>query len=155
MRYAARLYVGVDPGTEGALTVLDESGVLEIVFFKVVTESDIISFLHDLRRACNGNFFGVLEEVHSMPRQGVSSTFKFGKAYGFIRGALLAVGVPFDDATPQKWQRELKCLTGGDKNISKAKAQQLFPGVKVTNKTADSVCIAEYAKRLYHQRNGV
>lgn len=150
-----RLYVGVDPGTEGALTVLDDECVHDIVFFKTVTESDIVEYLHDLRRACNGRFFGVLEEVHSMPGQGVCSTFKFGKAYGFIRGVLLTVGVPFDDATPQKWQRELKCLTGGDKNISKAKAQQLFPGVKVTNKTADSVCIAEYAKRLYHQRNGV
>lgn len=148
------IFLGVDPGCDGAATVINQSGaVMAVLAFGSSTESDIARSVMDF--ASWGNIFGVLEQVHSMPGQGVSSTFKFGKAYGFIRGVLIAVGIPFEDVTPQTWQRELKCLTGGDKNISKGKAQQLFPGVKVTNKTADSVCIAEYAKRLYHQRNGV
>lgn len=149
-----QLYLGVDPGCDGAAALIGSNGTLiALLSFGASTEADIARSVEEWK--CWGKVFGVLEEVHSMPGQGVSSTFKFGRAYGFIRGVLIAAGIPFDDATPQKWQRELKCLTGGDKNISKAKAQQLFPGVKVTNKTADSVCIAEYAKRLYHQRNGV
>lgn len=147
-------FLGVDPGCDGAAALIGSNGTLiALLAFGSSTEADIARSVEEWTRW--GKVFGVLEEVHSMPGQGVSSTFKFGRAYGFIRGVLITAGIPFDDATPQKWQRELKCLTGGDKNISKAKAQQLFPGVKVTNKTSDSVCIAEYCRRLYHQRNGV
>jgi len=153
MKDDIRLFIGVDPGTEGAMTVFGDV-VPHIIAFKECTESEICEALHDLRRACNGRWFGMLEAVHSMPNQGLSSTFKFGRAYGFIRGAMIAVGIPFEDVTPQKWQKALGCLTKGDKNVSRAKAQQLFPGLKMTNKTCDSVCIAEYARRTYNQRNG-
>jgi len=151
------IFLGVDPGCEGAMTVLaaNDSGsyVGDLIAFGGATESEIADALRIF--ADDYEVFAALESVHSMPKQGVASTFKFGKAYGFIRGVLIALGIPFEDVTPQKWQKELGCLTKGDKNVSKAKAQQLFPGVKITNKTGDSVCIAEYAKRLWHQRNAI
>jgi len=147
------LVLGVDPGCTGAVTIIDQKGDAESFCFENATEAEIGEFMCDCKRI-SVRCFAALESVHSMPKQGVSSTFKFGKAYGFIRGVLIAVGIPFEDVTPQKWQKELGCLTKGDKNISRAKAQQLFPGLKMTNKTCDSVCIAEYARRLYHSRNG-
>jgi hypothetical protein len=42
------------------------------------------------------------------------------------------------------WQKALGCLTKGDKNITKRKAQEMFPGIKVTHATADSLLIAHY-----------
>lgn len=154
MRGDIRLYIGVDPGTEGAMTALGDGIEPKIINFAKLTESEIVEAVRDFGDMCNENWFGSLEAVHSMKGQGVSSTFKFGKAYGFIRGVLISCGVPFEDVTPQTWQKELKCLTKGDKNVSRAKAQQLFPGLKMTNKTCDSVCIAEYTRRLYHLRHG-
>jgi hypothetical protein len=46
------------------------------------------------------------------------------------------------------------CLTRGDKNVSKAKAQQLFPTMKITHAVADALLLAAYAQRLYQQRSG-
>jgi hypothetical protein len=40
----------------------------------------------------------------------------------------------------------MKCRTGGDKNISKARAQELFPRVKVTHKNADALLLAKLAQ---------
>ena len=59
--------------------------------------------------------FGVIEKVNAMPKQGVSSTFKFGTSFGFCQGMLVAAGIRFEFATPQKWQKSLDCRSGGDK----------------------------------------
>jgi hypothetical protein len=42
----------------------------------------------------------------------------------------------------------MRCLTKGDKNVSKARAQELFPALKITHATADALLIAEYGRRL-------
>jgi hypothetical protein len=42
----------------------------------------------------------------------------------------------------------MQCLTGGDKNISKRRAQELFPSLKITHAVADALLIAEYGRRL-------
>lgn len=88
-----------------------------------------------------------LEQVHSMPGQGVASSFKFGQGYGSLEMALTAAGIPFERVTPQKWQKALGCLTKGQKNVSKRKAQELFPTMKVTHATADALLIAEWGRR--------
>jgi hypothetical protein len=51
--------------------------------------------------------YAVIEKVHSMPSQGVSSSFTFGKNYGFLRGCLTAAGIPFEEVTPQVWMKAL------------------------------------------------
>jgi hypothetical protein len=45
------------------------------------------------------------------------------------------------------WQGALECLSGGSKNVTKLRAQQLFPGEKVTHGSADALLIAEYGRR--------
>jgi crossover junction endodeoxyribonuclease RuvC len=88
-----------------------------------------------------------LESVHSMPGQGVSSSFKFGRGFGNLEMALTAARIPYTYVTPQRWQKDLGCLTKGDKNVSKSRAQQLFPHIKCTHAIADSLLIAEYCRR--------
>jgi hypothetical protein len=61
--------------------------------------------------------------------------------------ALVASGIPFERVTPAKWQRELGCLTKGDKNVTKRKAQELFPDVKVTHANADALLLATWRGR--------
>ena len=98
-----------------------------------------------------------LEEVHVAPsfaksadgkenkiRMGSRSAFTFGRGYGNLEMALTAAGIPFARIRPQVWQKELGCLTKGDKNVSKRKAQELFPSMKVTHATADALLIAKY-----------
>jgi hypothetical protein len=39
-------------------------------------------------------------------------------------------------------------MTKGNKNITKQKAQELFPGIKVTHAIADALLIATYGKSI-------
>lgn len=88
-----------------------------------------------------------LEEVASRPGQSAPGMFKFGMGYGALRMALMACRIPWETVRPQVWQQRMKCMTKGDKNISKNRAQALWPDFKFTHATADAVLIAEFARR--------
>ncbi len=146
-----RYYLGIDPGANGALVALGEGGIMEgfisIVPFSKNTEHDIVHLLQCLHPDIDMCCF--IEKVHAMPKQGVSSTFKFGRNYGVMIGILTALGIPYREVTPQAWQRAMSCLSKGDKNCTKAAAQKLFPSVKVTHANADALLIAEYCRRTW------
>jgi crossover junction endodeoxyribonuclease RuvC len=95
-----------------------------------------------------------LEKVHAMPKQGVTSCFTFGQNYGFIRGLLTALEIPFEDVTPNAWQKQAGLLRRNKdetitqkKNRHKQQAQQLFPHLKVTHAIADALLICEYGRK--------
>lgn len=143
------IHIGIDPGASGAIAWIKEELVAAYPL-KGATDTDIVDLLSELRRmraqysACHA----ILEEVHAMPKQGVSSTFKFGVSYGGLRMALAAAKIPFDYVTPAVWQAAMRCRTKGDKNVTRARAQELFPQLKVTHAIADALLIAEYGRRL-------
>lgn len=139
-----RHYIGIDPGVAGGLAVLDGEGRVLRVARMPETEQDVLAFLHDwpYSRA-------ILEFVHSSPQMGVVSAFTFGRAYGGLRMALAACGIPYDEVRPQAWQRTLGCRTRGDKNVSKRRAQELFPTMRITHAIADALLLAEYGRRAY------
>ena len=134
--------LGIDPGKSGGVAVVGD-GFAEAAKL-ADTERDTWD---QIRMAAGSCEFAYIEKVHAFPGQGVSSTFRFGQSYGFLRACLIAAVIPFESVTPQKWQRSLSCLTKGDKNVSKAKAQELWPDLKITHATADALLIAEYGRR--------
>lgn len=134
--------IGIDPGESGAIAHIDDDGEATFIKLKDATERDAWEWLCEHRAD-----FAFIEAVHSMPKQGVSSSFKFGKSYGYLRGILIASGIPFQEVTPQAWQKAMQCRTGGNKNISKARAQQLFPGLKIIHANADALLIAMFCRR--------
>ena len=89
-----------------------------------------------------------------MPKQGNVSSFTFGERYGFLRGLMMGLRIRYEYVTPQKWQKALGCLTHGDKNVSKAAAQRLWPKLKWTHATADAALIAEYGRRREGSADG-
>ncbi len=152
------IFLGIDPGQSGGLAWIEDGreGDPAAAFAMKMpdTERDLwIKVAAETERSAR-TVFAVIEKVHSMPKQGVASSFKFGQSYGFLRGCLIASGIPFEEVSPQAWQKELGCLSKGDKNVTKARAQQLFPAEKVTHATADALLLAEYARRLWLRRNG-
>jgi crossover junction endodeoxyribonuclease RuvC len=124
------LFVGIDPGIRGAISGLDVANKILwatempiIEHPKKKTEYDIprIAALLKVSRAdriC-------LEAVHSMPGQGVSSTFLFGKGFGILLGVVGTLGIPLTLVAPRTWKA--KYLLGTDKNISRERATELFP----------------------------
>lgn len=148
------IYIGIDPGLSGGIAALNQNGEVTDCLKMPETDADVLAALRSIlggetsegRRA-------VLEKVHAMPKQGVTSVFTFGKGYGALRMALAALEIPYDEVAPQRWQKALGCLTKGDKNVSKAKAQQLFPQVKVTHAVADALLLSEYCRRVSWRHN--
>jgi Holliday junction resolvasome RuvABC endonuclease subunit len=132
-------YLGIDPGKNGGLAIVGSDGSA-IATRMPATERDIYDWLNDRPRPSHA----VLEKVHSTPQMGVKSAFTFGRGYGSLVMVLTAWGIPFTEVTPAKWQRHLGCLTKGDKNVTKARAQQLYPELPITHATADALLIARY-----------
>lgn len=109
----------------------------------------------------NPDVFAVIERVSGYvgEAQPGSAAFKFGQSYGGLRMALVAAGIPFEEVTPQVWQRKMGVTPRRKdesktawKNRLKAKAQQLYPGVKVTLATADALLLAEFCRRRQEGR---
>lgn len=139
------MILGIDPGKSGGFSAIRVNSTL--IFYEAFshhTPHDIIRFLkqYPIKKA-------YIEQVSAMPKQGVVSVFTFGQNYGWWQGILTALEIPFERVSPLKWQTVMRCRTGGNKNISKARAQELFPSVKITHAVADALLIAEYGRRLH------
>lgn len=145
------MFLGIDPGASGAFAVVDEDG-------KPVDCVKLKETPHDIDAWLRGYTLQIvycqIERVSAMPRQGVSSTFKFGTSFGFVQGLIVARAIPFDLVVPSRWQEAMKCKSKGDKNVTKAAAQRLFPGITITHANADAYLIAENARRTYYERAG-
>ena len=152
-------YIGIDPGSSGGISVLDQQGILFSHRLSSGTEWDTADFLRGFVLRSNiSQYIVAIEKVHSMPGQGVSSMFKFGKAYGFLRGIVIANGLAFEDVTPQAWLKGLQ-IPKRPKEWTKAQwkkslqteAHRLFPqnSKEIGREEADSVLIAEYVKRKF------
>jgi hypothetical protein len=155
------IYVGIDPGQSGGIAWLSSTGAQ--VAKMPETGGDLLMLLERVVRLpanayTPANEVGrdvvvAIERAQAMPPsvqgriQGVASTFKFGQHYGTLCGLLLALRVPFVAVSSVVWQKALGCLTHGDKTISKARAQQLYPHLKVTHATADALLIATWCAR--------
>jgi crossover junction endodeoxyribonuclease RuvC len=142
--------IGIDPGKSGGISwITDGKACAEKMpetlkdFWELILDITGIS-KHYTQPT---DFKAYLEQVSAMPGQGVTSCFTFGNGFGHLEMALTAAGIPFERVSPQKWQKSLGCRTGGNKNISKAKAQELFPAIKCTHAISDSLLIAEYGRR--------
>jgi hypothetical protein len=147
----SRITIGIDPGANGAIAWIDERGK-SCVEKMPDTLQDLWELIRDItnfpRSAIDGRKYkAYIEKVSSSPQMGVVSAFSFGRGYGNLEMALTAAGIPFERVRPQVWQKALNCLTKGSKNVTKQRAQELFPNIKCTHAVSDALLIAEYGKR--------
>lgn len=123
---------------------------------KVVPYTDGELLMLGMLDHSDGNSICCLEQVHAMPKQGVTSTFNFGVSFGYIKGVLEAYGIAYQEVTPQKWKKEFGL--DGTKAKSIAVCRHLFPNVslRATEKCrvdhdgmAEALLLAEYARRRF------
>ena len=146
-----QITIGIDPGANGAIAWIDERGK-SCVEKMPDTLQDLWELMCDItnfpRSAIDGRKYkAYIEQVSSSPQMGVVSSFSFGRGYGNLEMALTAAGIPFERVRPQVWQKAMGCMTKGNKNISKARAQELFPDKKIIHATADALLIALYGTK--------
>jgi len=152
--------IGVDPGGSGAIAATRDR---QLIFVKdmpvhggIISApgvTDILDYSLKAWRSSQGHFHHTppawVEDVHSMPRQGVASSFKFGQAHGTVLGVLGALRIPVHLVTPAKWKRDLGL--GSDKAKALEMARRLFPTAELSLKRhigrAEALLIAEWGRR--------
>lgn len=163
------IYLGIDPGVSGGWALLDPDGAVLLAMKMGDGPADI----GKQPQTCKDRAFVVLQEpyrihamverVHSSPQMGVASAFTFGRNVGAILGALAASGIPVDEIQPKAWQKIMGVVyptrpkgdkTPRDKNVTKRRAQQLFPNLTVTHALADALLLAECARRIDRASTG-
>jgi len=135
--------IGIDAGTNGGIS-WTRSNCKPCAERMPDTIKDLWEVIQSIQMDSDGECLAYLEQVHSSPQMGVKSAFTFGNGFGHLEMALTATEIPFSRVRPQEWQKAMGCMTKGDKNVSKAKAQELFPSIKVTHAIADSLLIMQY-----------
>jgi len=111
MEKGRRTWIGIDPGPKsGAIAILYPDRVLRVNKCPL-TVKDMMMLLPD---SFQNHVFAVLEKVHSFPKQGVVSTFKFGQNYGEWRALLTALRIPWIEVTSIKWQRHFGSMPKAD-----------------------------------------
>jgi crossover junction endodeoxyribonuclease RuvC len=127
--------LGIDPGIHGGLAIIDvingaapqliDAIDVPIVGVKAKERVDALG-IRAWIEAHKPIDHAAIERAGSMPKQGVASTFKYGRAVGALEAAIALGGIPLTVLEPAVWKRRLG-LYGTDKETSRQRALQLFP----------------------------
>jgi crossover junction endodeoxyribonuclease RuvC len=147
--------IGIDPGLKGGIAILPVHSMRAARAFPMPLVGDKKNVdwqgVGDLLRPWVGPVY--IEKVHAMPKQGVSSTFKFGASFGGLLGVCGALKRPVALVTPQKWKKSvLSAYEDRDKAAAIDYTGSKFPWVSLTpgrtrtpqDGLADALCIAVY-----------
>ena len=137
-----KMIIGIDPGAKGGVACI-------IPYNRAMTDTDIfiatampmkepvkgrkptvdVCALSRILRGGEGEGWATdmvyLENVHAMPRQGVSSTFQFGRTFGAIEAAIEMSRCQVTYVEPRVWKKHFG-LKGNNKNASVEKATELY-----------------------------
>jgi hypothetical protein len=150
------IWIGVDPGLRsGAIGAVDHDGNFIAVYDIAAVDDRIDARVLKqmiLDMTIPGDDYAIcLEQVWTMPKQGIASTGRFMRAYGAIGAVceLLCDRIFF--VTPQVWKKSMNLTS--DKNESLAAARIAFPQavlkLKKDHGKAEALLIAEYARRAW------
>lgn len=158
------VFIGIDPGISGAIAAVDHRGRIISAHHLPVIKDGSTRRLHIARVAKmlremtedNPTCFVAVEKVHSMPKQGVRSSFRFGEAFGLLQGIAVGLSLPLVLVRPQEWKKQFLRFIDADDQKARSVIAASFrwpdldlPLKKDHNK-ADAAFLAEYC-RMYHQ----
>lgn len=143
------IYIGIDPGKDGAMAFLypDEHPIIVTFDQEIYAETLQAAVMSQPVRCC-------LEKVWGIKGQSAAGAFSFGENFGYIRCLLEDRHIPYQLVTPRKWKKEFQVT--GDKNSSVTVCKRLFPAVflrrtdrckKDHDGMAEALLMAEYARR--------
>jgi len=144
--------MGLDPGISGAVAFYfpDQRAGISAYDVPVVGKEINASALFDLIHRYAPDL-AVIEIVHSMPKQGVASSFNFGMSYGIAKGVVGSLHIPTINVAPTKWKKHFG-LTA-DKEQARALAISTWPFSehfrrKKDNGRAEAALLALYGARI-------
>lgn len=155
--------MSIDPGITGSICISNDSGEHDFYMMPNMTVKnkkvlDGVALFNIMNQAVD---LIVIEQVHSMPGQGVASMFSFGKAYGMIIGIAHALQHLYSShlmfVTPQQWKRRYGLLKGEKEDVLQVVSHQFIN--EQTNKQkritfSESYLINQYGRFNYEANDG-
>ena len=121
--------LGVDPGLSGALSFYwgDHLDIFDMPTLPHGKKRavDVYEVARIVDMYSQATVAAYIENVHSMPNQGVASSFNFGMSCGLVRGVIAANFIPVEMVTPQVWKRYFSLTS--DKTLARREAFERFP----------------------------
>lgn len=169
-----KVYIGVDPGDDGFISVIMEKGNYK---FLPINNTPIQEISNFLSWASAYDCVAVLEDVHAVFGSSAKGTFSFGFSKGMLLALLVAHQIRYVLVPPKDWQNEVwinadkeyaiqkqRTKSGEEKSVKKVNtkatsinaARRLFPTVdfrkserakKPHDGKVDALLMAEYARR--------
>ena len=124
------MILGVDVGKTGAIAALLDGQLAAVHDMPVAGNIVSAALLRDicdeyLYATLGGEGIAIIEDVHAMPKQGVTSSFSFGRSLGVVEGVLAGAGWSLRYVSPAKWKRALGLTS--DKGACRRRACELWP----------------------------
>ena len=153
MNEKVRAWVGIDPGKSGAMAVIWNDETLQPTLIEYTGPLCYKTSFCDILRT---ELRVVVERLFARPGKlsSAKANFELGRCMGELETMLAMLGVPYQQVTPQAWQKEFGI--SGDKETHIETARRLYPNVslKRTEKCAkdfdgyaDALLIATWALR--------
>lgn len=150
-----KIYIGIDPGKNGALAIIRESKKVSLVDFDLKAYINLLSYF----KKSYDMFIGI-EKVHAMPGEGVKSSFSFGERVGELKGILSTLD--FDNniewIQPQTWQKHINTDSNRGKKAIADSLLSLYPSADLygprgglKDGRSDALGIANYIYQKYNK----
>lgn len=149
------IFCGIDPGKKGAMAIMGYSNTTGERYMMKIIPFDPQEYIKALKQY-NGATV-CIEQVHSISKQGIASSFTFGVMYGWLLGMLDTIGVSYQAVSPQKWKKDFDLLRS-DKSKSVEVCRHLLPNAnlyrterckKPDDGMAEAALLAIYARRHF------
>ncbi len=159
-------FLGIDPGISGAVALLHSDNSARFWDTPSVKSggkreydgANMLEILVEALRKSGGvspiRLHAYVERAQAMPKQGVTSTFNYGKGYGLWLGLLIGLGIPYTLVSPRTWRKVMMPDMAKDKGASLLRAKQLFPLARhhlqlvKDHDKAEALLIAAYGRQL-------
>lgn len=164
----SKTWLGIDPGQSGGLSYVcgPDAGAVVMPLHPEQDRKtwgspiDWFEVFLTLRGWKKPDCHCVIERSQAMPKQGVSSTFKYGTSYGGLLTVLQVLQIPYTLVRPYIWKLRLfgEDNTSG-KGVPIKYVEGRWPEVNLRRTSrcrvahdgmADALCIAAYGELIEH-----
>lgn len=156
------IILAIDPGISGALAFYNTEHVRYIeVFDMPILDGNVNP--HEIMACIKHNKkpdVAIIEQVSPMPKEGVSSVWRFASAFTTAHVVVRMMNIPLIMVSPAKWKRAAN-LKGGKEGKEQARNRviEMFPehalsfNLKKHHGRAEAAMLAVYASTLPTVRN--
>lgn len=141
----SKLYIGVDPGFKGGISIVEEGKtpivynmpvIISMVKGKKKTKYDISAIADIFKAYGDRKAVFTLERVSVRPNEGSVSSFNFGEGFGTLKGIAVALGYELIVVSPVTWKKNFPELESSEMSALRVKIKTLESNNKIEKDNA-------------------